>query len=293
MVQDQAVLGVKVSLKGQPDVSLYFSRENGLLVQFAFRDKNPATGKEALHETRLGDYREPDLTRADEEALKAAKIAVDGASLLAFLKKHLPTKVDAATVKALIQKLGDETFEVREQAAKDLTALGAAAVPLLREAAKDKDPEISKRAAECLKAIGGRAEGVALVPAALRLVGWRKPEGATPLLLDFALQAGDVETVREARSALFALVVRDGQPDPALTAALTDKDAARRTLAAAALGKDDGQGQKEPGRRLFLSGGKWPMKALELIDGQKSLERETVELQFFNRFDDSVFAKPQ
>ena len=60
----------------------------------------------------------------------------------------------------------------------------------------------------------------------------------------------------------------------------------------AALGRDGGAFEKQPGRRLLLSGIKHPMKVIGYRDGKKILEWEVTELQYFNKLDDSVFARP-
>src|SRR5262245_8841831 len=91
-VEGKPVRGVKVTAEGRPDVSLFFSAETGLLVKFTFLDLDPATGKEAPHETVLGDYREPDLGRSGEETLKSVRVAVDGPGRLEVRRHGRPTQ---------------------------------------------------------------------------------------------------------------------------------------------------------------------------------------------------------
>src|SRR5205807_1582935 len=74
-----------------------------------------------------------------------------------------------------------------------------------------------------------------LLSAAVRLMAQRKPPEASKLLLDFAPSAGHVEVLEVIRDVLPQLAVRDGKPDPALKAALTDKEGLRRALAVEAL----------------------------------------------------------
>src|SRR5207245_10231452 len=103
-----------------------------------------------------------------EKILQNAKIATDGASLIAYLKKQTLDDVKRAEIKALIHKLGDSSFEVREKAREDLVAQGDAAAPLLSQVAKDPDPEISSRAKDCRETIG-KAPAVSFMTAAMRL----------------------------------------------------------------------------------------------------------------------------
>jgi hypothetical protein len=75
--------------------------------------------------------------------------------------------------------------------------------------------------------------------------------------------------------------------------ALDDPDPVRQAAAAAALGRDGGAYARLPGRRLYLTGLKLPMKTVTWSDGKKLSERETVGVDYFNEFDDSVFARPR
>src|SRR5262249_14519420 len=65
-VNDQPVLGVKVSYQGQPDVTLYFDKNTSLLFKYDYREQDQTLKKEVLRETVLSDYRELDLGAADE-----------------------------------------------------------------------------------------------------------------------------------------------------------------------------------------------------------------------------------
>ena len=56
---------------------------------------------------------------------------IEGAGLLQELKKRTRPDLDPDKVQALVRKMGDATFEVREQAQKDLVRLGVPVLPLL------------------------------------------------------------------------------------------------------------------------------------------------------------------
>jgi hypothetical protein len=64
------------------------------------------------------------------------------------------------TLEALILKLGDPSYKVREDAEEKLTSSGQQAIPHLRRAVGHSDPEIAFRAERILQAlrqpIGGR-----------------------------------------------------------------------------------------------------------------------------------------
>jgi hypothetical protein len=287
-VDGRPARGIKVSYKGQPDTRLYFDKESGFLVKYAYRAKKAGNGREALHETARSDYREPDLASTDEKILREAKIDATGPALVAFLRKQTPDAAVVERVRSLIGKLGDDAFSVRERASKDLIDLGTAAVPLLRRAAKDDDREVARRARDCLRQIGA-PKGKETLAAAVRLLGLRKPPGAAEALLNYLPGA---EMDLDVRAALYAIARQDGKPDPVLIQALDDKDPARRAAAAAALGKDGGTYAKQPGRRLFFQPPKLARIHRGWIDGTLQMEMEMLDYQFFNAFDDKVFARP-
>jgi hypothetical protein len=69
---------------------------------------------------------------------------------------RLPEEV-AKRIAAAVERLGNEAFEVREGASRDLLEIGVRAYPALEIAAKDSDAEASRRAALLLKDIRARA----------------------------------------------------------------------------------------------------------------------------------------
>lgn len=73
-----------------------------------------------------------------------------------------------ADVRALIEQLGADRIEVREEASRKLEAVGRPALPLLRKAAADPDGETATRARTLLVRIPIREH---LTPALLRSVG--------------------------------------------------------------------------------------------------------------------------
>jgi hypothetical protein len=170
----------------------------------------------------------------DEATLKEAKLQTDTPALIEFFRKRVLPENDHQRVRALIRKLGADSFAVREKASTDLIALGPAIAPLLREASTSADPEVLARAREALTVVE-KLSTAPLLGAAVRLLAQRKPPEASRILLDFAPSAGHVEVLEVMREVLPRLAVRDGQPDPALKGALTDKEGLRRALAVEAL----------------------------------------------------------
>lgn len=170
----------------------------------------------------------------DERALRQAGVDTSGAGLLAFFRQHTASDANTATIRKLIQDLGDDSFRKRENATSRLSAIGGRAVPLLREASTHRDVEVAARARSCLGQIKlGSVE--ALLSAAARLVAVRKPAGATQVLLGYLPLAEEEDVAEELEKALAALALPGGKPDAALLAALADKVPRVRASAGVAL----------------------------------------------------------
>jgi HEAT repeat protein len=169
----------------------------------------------------------------DEEVLSRAGVGVEDAALLDFVKKRSVTP-DEARIKALVRRLGADDFEAREEASRQLAAVGGPARPYLEAALNDPDAEVVRRAAECLKGIEAGSTGM-VAGAAVRLLAKRKPAGAAEALLAYAVAAEGDGVGDAVREALASLALRDGKADPALVAGLADNAPARRAAAGHAL----------------------------------------------------------
>jgi hypothetical protein len=172
----------------------------------------------------------------DLKALQDARIATDGPGLLAYLKARTPTEEDKARFAQNIKLLGDDAYEVREKATRDLVNAGRLALPFLRPALTAADLEVSRRAEQAIQEIEQNA-ATALTATVARVLVVRKPPDSVPVLLAY-LPSSDDERIEEAVfDALAALGVKDGKLDPALAAAASDKEPLRRAAAAFALAK--------------------------------------------------------
>lgn len=171
---------------------------------------------------------------SDEALLRDAKIPTDGAGLIEFLRKRTVDSADKARLEALIVQLGDDSFAVREQASAQLVATGARAKPLLQKATTDPDIEVKRRAQDCMHRIDQGATSM-VVSAAIRLLAQRKPAGAAEVLLTYLPSAEDDSVAEEVRGGLAVLALRDAKPEPAVLAALTDREPMKRAAAGVAL----------------------------------------------------------
>jgi HEAT repeat protein len=172
---------------------------------------------------------------ADLQVLKKAGVPSDNDGLLNFFRRRTLTESDRERIEGLIRDLGNNEFAVRQRASARLVTEGNRAAPFLRKALTHSDLEIRRRAEECLKEIGDQDVGLNVVSAAARLIAARRPAGAAEVLLNFLPFAEDEGSSEDIQPALTAMAIRDGKPDPILTAALKDKDPVRRAGAAVAL----------------------------------------------------------
>jgi hypothetical protein len=170
----------------------------------------------------------------DERALRAAHLPIDGPGLLAFFHKRTPTEETRSQIEALIEQLGSESFSEREQASAELVVIGSAAAAMLRQAARDPDLEVRWRARQALADIQRRFDPELLACAA-RMLARRNPEGAVAGLLDYLPFAEEAWIADEVSRALALAARRDGEADPILVRALSDRDPVKRGAAGVAL----------------------------------------------------------
>lgn len=176
-------------------------------------------------------------TKAREKARDAwAKwwLDTEGPGLLDEVKKRTLTEVATGTAQALIDKLGDDAFEVRQKAEEELRKLGGRILPLLKEAQKSSDLEIRNRATKLLAAIQTE-KAPPLSPVTARLLALRTPKGAAEALLAYLPFADEDSAPEELQAALNAAAYHGGKADESVLQALSDKNNTRRAAAAVAL----------------------------------------------------------
>ena len=84
---------------------------------------------------------------------------------LMLLLPAVPTPAqDETRIRALLQKLDDDSIEVRAAAAVELTTLGKPALPLMKRVAADSGPERRDRLAEIIRKIEDRERLASLLP---------------------------------------------------------------------------------------------------------------------------------
>ncbi len=126
------------------------------------------------------------LLVSGQAALVAGELEFKGpAAAKAFLQKVLATRDPTRQVQALVKKLGDESWDVREGATKELTAFGPAAAPFLEDAVKSGDPEVSWRARQILNAQSQKPQDISdEVGRAADVLAAAKEKRLVPTLLE-------------------------------------------------------------------------------------------------------------
>jgi HEAT repeat protein len=187
----------------------------------------------------------------DEQLLRSAHLGTDGPALLEFFRLRTRAESRRERVPVLIKQLAASSADAADRAAGELAALGKVAVPLLQQAAMDTgQPGAARRARRCLEFIAGDG-GTALAAAAARLLALQRPAGAVSVLLAYAPLAEDEAVAREVRTALGALALVNGKPEPILLASLADREPGRRATAAEALCQAGGVDPRPIVRKLL------------------------------------------
>jgi HEAT repeat protein len=213
----------------------------------------------------------------DERLLESVGLSTRGSDLLAFVRKlTTPTRraLRPEQAAALLGRLGDREFKVREAAANELVRHGPAALPALEKARADRDPEVRRAVGQCIERIRQVRGGLVAIAAA-RLLRTRRPPGMTAVLLDYLPFVENEVVEIEVLHTLLDPGVRAGKVDPALLTAMKSGVAAKRAGAALVLGRIGDAGQRDqvvkllsdpdPKVRLRAVQGLWPTRDKHLI----------------------------
>jgi hypothetical protein len=167
---------------------------------------------------------------------------------------------DRDRIEGLIKQLSSKAFKEREQARAAIEKEGPPALPLLRKVVQSGDElEAKMRAESCIKNIETKSPNT-LVAAAARMLKHRRVDGAGAVLLAYVAFAPDDVVEEEVYLSIYSLAlvgarvnvlpptVKSGKLDPAMVAGLTDKDAARRAIAALVVAR-----YGEPAQRQLIA----------------------------------------
>jgi hypothetical protein len=175
---------------------------------------------------------DPDPELADaEKCLQDEQVQSDGPALVKFFQARTATEQDNIRLQLAVRLLGNESYEVREDATATLRSAGRKAKPFLLEGLKNPDLEIVHRVEGCLARLEEHRE-VRLVSSAARVLGQRNPKGAAEAILAYLPSAADEAAEDALFAALGRVAVTAEGVHPALLACLSDREPSRRSAAA-------------------------------------------------------------
>ena len=172
-----------------------------------------------------------------EDTLRKAGFGVDAPALVKFFTERTLADADRFKLQTTIKRLGDDDFDVREEASEDLLKAGLAALPMLRASQRDGNVEIVRRVEICLAKINQDQETGRILAAAM-LLAHHKVDDTVGILFRYLPSVPDDEVVADGiRLALVTYTKSLGKADPLIVGALSDADAARRALAVQVIGE--------------------------------------------------------
>lgn len=122
-----------------------------------------------------GGWPEDEVNYWDDIIIKKSGISTKPKDIQNWLQSRIPNVTNGIKASKWVIDLGNESFEVREQASRELLKLNNLAIFELKKATKSKDIEVAKRASDCLEQISPH-ESIALKTAIIRLLGKSNPE---------------------------------------------------------------------------------------------------------------------
>ena len=122
-----------------------------------------------------GGWPEDEVNYWDDLIIKKSGISTKPKDIQNWLQSRIPNVTNGIKASKWVIDLGNESFEVREQASRELLKLNNLAIFELKKAIKSKDIEVAKRASDCLQQISPH-ESIALKTAIIRLLGKSNPE---------------------------------------------------------------------------------------------------------------------
>lgn len=173
----------------------------------------------------------PSLSEADLLVLREEGFPTDGPGLIEVLRQKILGPEELARMERLVDQLGDEEFQKREEATKALVRFGTRARPSLARGLASKDPEIKARCAEALRQIE-LGNSLLIDGAAIRVLARLekgKPDSRVDaMFLEFLRPKDNPILLEAAGEALSMLALEWTQPSQAVLEALKTRSAPER-----------------------------------------------------------------
>lgn len=133
-----------------------------------------------------GGWPEDEVNYWDDIIIKKSGVSTNPKDIQNWLQSRIPNVTNGIKASKWVIDLGNESFEVREQASRELLKLNNLAIFELKKATKSKDIEVAKRASDCLEQISPH-ESIALKTAIIRLLGKSNSE----LVFEYFIKIAD------------------------------------------------------------------------------------------------------
>jgi hypothetical protein len=173
---------------------------------------------------------------SDYKLLQGVGLKTEGVALLDYFRQRTFKEPDPAELARLFQQLGSDSFAARNKAHQELLRMGPPVVAGLKaeENKANLDTEVRVRIQDVRDQIMAKVDP-SIQAATARLIGALKPDGAAEILLGYIPFAPNQSVVDELCTAVSAVAMKNGKPDPAVIKSLTDANNYKRIAAAEAL----------------------------------------------------------
>lgn len=208
--------------------------------------KEPKQGEKKDPEKKA----EPEFDKLDAEILRRANLSTDADALVQFLRKRTLPDKDRPAVEQTVRRLNAASFAVREKATQDLVKRGVAGIEVLRST-HGSGLEFNRRIENVLQRIHENDVPPETAAAAVRVLAQHKSKNLVEILLAYLPFTDNDAVIEEIRYTLIKHALADGKAHPLLLAALTDRSAARRAVAAEAVGRAAYADHKDALRKLL------------------------------------------
>ena len=136
----------------------------------------------------------PTPDEQDRNLLAQFRIGTGGPELLGRLKNQVGDPQAMARARALIPLLGNEDFEIREKASRNLAGLGSTVLEVLRENSNHPDAEVARRVRDARESIE-ETQSSQVMGAIIRQLTRKKVPGTVEALMQLSEARGDPEWI--------------------------------------------------------------------------------------------------
>jgi hypothetical protein len=171
----------------------------------------------------------PDPERDSDRALLTREgLSVE--TLLDFIRNRTPNAEKLTEIHTLIRQLGDEVYDIRANASRQLQTIGVVAKQPLKEATHDPDVEVRERAALALEQLPLQKEAE-LTTAVIRELGRRNLPDTAAVLFEYLPNAEERGTIDLIAGAIRRVAIENGKAASIVLREVASASEVRRAVA--------------------------------------------------------------